>query len=102
MIPGNSPLPSCSMRKKLSRISCLTVLEVHPLSRSSLRFVGRTLAGITQISPCRNPDADLSASLSAHQHCIVGATVTFGTAAPQILLHELGNGESASASTHTP
>src|SRR5579864_6199338 len=102
MIPGKRSSPCCSMRKKLSRISCLTVLEVHPLSRSSLRFVGRTLAGITQVSPCRNPDADLSASLSAHQHCIVGAAVTFGTAAPRILLHELGNCETASASIHTP
>ena len=29
-------------RRKLSRISCLTVWEVQPLARSSLRVVGRT------------------------------------------------------------
>src|SRR5260370_22133707 len=54
MMPGNSSSPFCNRRRKLSRISCLTVLETHPLSRSSFRLAGRTLAGISPFSPCWN------------------------------------------------
>src|SRR5260370_41890019 len=45
MMPGNNSSPALSMRRKLSRISCLTVLDTQPLWRSSLRLVGRTPTG---------------------------------------------------------
>src|SRR5438105_978525 len=51
MIPGNSSSPSLSIRRKLSRISCLTVFETQPVSRSSFKFEGRTLAAIAPLSP---------------------------------------------------
>src|SRR5690348_13300363 len=50
-MPGKSSSPADSIRRKLSRISCLTVLEVQPLSRSSLRLVGRADGGMTRFSP---------------------------------------------------
>src|SRR5947209_15974105 len=55
MMPGNSSSLCWSIRKKLSRISCLTVLEVHPLSRRSLRLLGGTLTAISRMSPLGGP-----------------------------------------------
>src|SRR5215831_6599052 len=47
MIPGNSSSPLWSMRRKLVRISSLTVREVQPLLRRSWRVDGRAPADIS-------------------------------------------------------
>src|SRR5262245_59896677 len=51
MMPGKRSSPRSSIFRKLSRTSCVTVMETHSLSRSSFRLAGRTLAGITRFSP---------------------------------------------------
>ena len=40
---GKQLLAGCSMRRKLSRISCLTVLETQPLAQ--VAEIGRSIAG---------------------------------------------------------
>src|SRR5208282_285894 len=76
MIPGKSSSFSCSMRMKLSRISCLTVFETQPLSRSCLRFDGR-LAGVTQLPPpsIGPSTASLLNPPGSGHHVIVGGRV---------------------------
>src|SRR5437764_7755967 len=50
-MPGNRSSPLCSMRRKLSRISCLTGLDTHPLARRSFKVAGRTWGGILVATP---------------------------------------------------
>src|SRR5712692_2390148 len=50
-MPGKSSAPARSMVKKLSLISCLTVLETQPLSRSSFKLEGRICSAVTTLSP---------------------------------------------------
>src|SRR5262249_13392353 len=50
-MPGNNSCPSRNIFKKLSRTSCLTVLDTQPLARRSFNVEGRTLAAITRMSP---------------------------------------------------
>ena len=45
---GKSWSPRRSIARKLSRTSCLTVLETHPLSRSSLRVEVLVLVAVTR------------------------------------------------------
>src|SRR5579859_1913139 len=72
MMPGKSGSPEASMRRKLSRISCLTDLDAHPLSRSWLSVFGRTVSSITGESP------EGYASIRA----IRGTSVLYGDTAP--------------------
>src|SRR5947209_18073759 len=49
-MPGKSSSPPWSMRRNLSLISCLTVLETQPLARKSFKVEGRWPTGVMKKS----------------------------------------------------